>query len=133
MTCSDCQAAAVTPGQRYCHICGAMLLEGTGAAGTTGAPATTLYTVGDGSDRAMSALTRQLTLNWLQANKGRLVLYGGGAAVALVVAVTLVIAVIAFIAGLVALLAPFALALLVLYAIARPRRRRRRLARIYRF
>ncbi len=127
MTCSECNAAAVAAGQRYCHVCGALLPQG----GTVGV--TTPYVVGDGSDRAMSALTRQLTLEWLRANKGRLVMYGGMAVVALAAVVVMVIAVVSAVVALVTLFAPVALALFVLYLIARPRRRRRRLARIYRF
>ncbi len=128
MMCSECNAAAVAVGQRYCHVCGTQLPHGTNATNAT-AGAAPLYTVGDGSDRAISALTRQLTLDWLRTHKGRIALYAGVATVAVVViAAALVAAVVA-----IAAIMPVIAALFVLYLIARPRRRRRRLMRIYRF
>ena len=135
MTCSECGAAAVAAGQRYCHVCGALRPRGVPEApGVPGVPdLTTPYLVGDGSDRAMSALTRGLTMEWLRANQGRIVVYGAGAAVALIAVVTFIVATVAVVLGLVAAFAPVALALFVLYALVRPRRRRRRLTRIYRF
>ncbi len=128
MTCSECNAVAVAAGQRYCHVCGAQLPLGTTTLGAT-AGAAPLYTVGDGSDRAMSALTRQLTLDWLRTHKGRIALYAGVATVAVVVVAAVIVAAVVAIAAIM----PVVAALFVLYLIARPRRRRRRLTRIYRF
>ncbi len=137
MTCSECGAAAVVAmGQRYCHLCGALLPHGApgGALGADSAGVTAPYlVVGDGSDRAMSALSRQLTLEWFRDNKGRFVVYGGTAAVAVIAALVLVVVVVSALIALVTMLAPVALALIVIFMLARPRRRRRRLARIYRF
>lgn len=135
--CSECGAATVATGQRYCHVCGALLPRGV--PGAAHAPAasmpgvTTPYVVGDGSDQAMSALTRGLALEWVRSNKGRIMVYGAGAALALVAAVAFLVAAIAVVLGLVATFAPVAVVILAVYLLARSRRRRRRLTRIYRF
>ena len=128
MICPRCGETPMAAGQRYCHACGGTLPQAPQAP-----PAETLYVVGDGSDRAMSALTRQVALNWLAANKGRLLVYGAGAAVALIAAVAVIMAIVTAIVTLVTVLVPFAIVLLFLMALARPRRRRRRVTRIYRF
>ena len=124
MTCAEC-SAAVAAGQRYCHVCGAHLAHGTT---TSAMGATPLYTVADGSDRAMSALTRQLTVDWLRTHKGRIALYAGSAMVAVVVVAAVIVAAVVAITAIMPVIA----ALFVLYLIVRPRRRRR-LTRIYRF
>jgi Flp pilus assembly protein TadB len=128
MTCSECNAAAVAVGQRYCHVCGAQLPHGINMTNAT-AGAAPLYMVGDGSDHAMSALTRQLTVDWLRTHKGRIALYAGVATVAVVVVAAVIVAAVVAIAAIM----PVLVALFVLYLIARPRRRRRRLMRTYRF
>ncbi len=127
MICPRCGAPAVAGQQRFCQECGAPLLTPPAAAPVQpNAAHMPLQVVGDGSDQSMQALKQQAALEWLRQNQGRLVLYGAGIAVAVVVTAVIVITVLSVLATAVAAGLPFLAVLFFMGAYRGPRRRRHR-------
>ncbi len=115
MTCPHCRTSALSPDQRYCHACGALLVapparyEGNA--------------VGDGSARPL-ILPPAVSL-WVGRQPGRLVLLGGGVALAAVALVIVVVTLVSVAIMALSALMPVIVFIAVLSLAARPRRRRR--------
>lgn len=88
------------------------------------APAS-VQVVGDGSEQAMQTLRQQAALDWLRQNQGRLVVYGAGIAIAVVVVAVVVITVLSVLAAAVAAALPFLAILFFIGLSGRGSRRRR--------
>ena len=117
MYCPFCGEGALGAEARACPRCGAELWHPPAAnAGMV---------VGDGGERAMSALAGRAALEWVLGNKGRLVLYGLVAAVAMMAVALAVITVVAALVALISALAPVIIIIAVLALSSRRRRRRR--------
>lgn len=117
MYCPFCGEGALGAEVGLCPRCGAELWHPPAVSGGA--------IVGDGGERAMGALARRATLEWALSNRGRLALYGAGAALALIAFTVAVITVIAATVTLVAALAPVMIVIAVLALASRRRRRRR--------
>jgi Flp pilus assembly protein TadB len=115
MTCPHCRTAALSPDQRYCHACGALLA----------APPTRYEgnAVGDGSARPL--ILPPLVALWISRQPGRLVLLGGGVALAVIVLAVVVVTLISAAIMALSALMPVIVFVAMISLAARPRRRRR--------
>ncbi len=117
--CPECGAQALAAEQRFCQHCGGAMAPPHPTVPATG------NIVGDGSERAMSTLVWQSGLEWVEAHKGQLALYGAGAGVAVVAAAVALVVLAGLVFAALVTTTPFLLlAMLILAASRNPRRRR---------
>lgn len=113
MVCPHCGEGALGAEMRFCPACGTELSRLP--------TAVTGNVVGDGSERAMSALVGRTVLEWTMSNKGRLALYAAGAALAVAAFVVAVLTILTAAAA----LAPVIIVIAVVSLASRRHRHRR--------
>lgn len=119
MVCPHCNAGALSPEQRYCHACGALL--GAAVPGYEG------NVVGDGSRRPLVLPLPAALWHGQRGGRhgGRLLLWGAGVALATLAVIVAVVTLLSAVLMALAVLMPVIVFIAVLGLAVRPRRRRR--------
>ena len=117
MYCPFCGEGALGAAVRVCPRCGAELAHPPAVTGGA--------VVGDGDERAMSALVWRAGLEWALSNRGRLALYAAGVALAVIVLAIVVITIVVALITAIAALAPVIFIIAILALASRRRRYRR--------
>lgn len=85
--------------------------------------------VADGSELAMKALKQQAALDWLNENKGRLILWGAGIALTVAVVSVVIVTILSALFIAMSAIMPILVVLLAMGLVGRGPRRRRRYRR----
>lgn len=113
MFCPHCGEEGIGAEMRFCPSCGAPL--------SSARPDTAGNVVGDGSERALTMFIGRSAMQWVSANKGRLLVYGVGMTLAAIVLAVVIVTIVSVIVGVTVALAPFIILIAALSLASRRR------------